>query len=546
MSHRSPFHVGEQEVQARLAVRDDIEPLARQIVRPYLPERQRIFYESLPFVIAAARDATGRPWATLLAGEPGFVRSPDAGRLAIDSRPVPGDALEGALIAGADLGLLGIEFETRRRNRVNGRVALDPSDVLLLEVDQAYGNCPQYIRERAWKRVQTRPGPNRPRRATRLTKSMREWIAAADTFFIATGYRGDGDSPSFGMDASHRGGEPGFIRVESDTELVFPDYAGNNYFNTIGNLILDPRAGLLFVDFERGSLLQLTGRASIDWDSERVAHFPGARRLVSFSLDDAVQLDAAIPLRWCTATDLVHSLRLVEKQRESDDVISLVFETRDGGALAGFQAGQHLPIELRIPGHAAPVRRTYSLSNAPRGDRYRITVKREPFGLASRHLHDRVQIGAFVDAGTPAGEFILSGSGRPVVLISAGIGITPIVSMLHALTADSTRQPVWFVHGARDGRHHPLANEVRLLGERHERVTIHVAYSRPRPEDKLGVDYDSAGRVDAALITHLMPNLDGQFYLCGPTRFMADLQHGLIKRDVSADRIHTETFGPVG
>ena len=153
-----PFHEGEQRVHERLGVRG-IEDWARKVVRPYLPEQHRAFHTSLPFLVAAARDARGRPWATLLAGRDGFVTSPDPRTLRIDARPVRGDALEGALGEGADLGLLGIEFGTRRRNRLNGRVARDGSGVLLCAVEQTFGNCPQYIREREWRRAVDRLDP---------------------------------------------------------------------------------------------------------------------------------------------------------------------------------------------------------------------------------------------------------------------------------------------------------------------------------------------------------------------------------------------------
>ena len=546
MTNESPFHAGEQAVQTRLGVRDEIEPWARQMVRPYLPEEHRVFHQSLPFLVAAARDAGGRPWATLLTGAPGFVHSPDPQRLEIDAQTFSGDALEGALTPGADLGLLGIELETRRRNRVNGRVANGDSAVLLFEVEQTFGNCPQYIHERTWERVAAPADPIPARRATRLSPAMREWIQSADTFFIASGHRGDGSSPSYGMDASHRGGDSGFVRVDSDTSLLFPDYAGNNHFNTIGNLVVEPRAGLLFVDFERGSLLQLTGHTRIDWDSPAVARFPAARRLVGFEVEEVVELEAVLPLRWSAASDFVRTLRLVEKRRESADVTSFVFAARDGGPLADFQAGQHLPIELQVPDQPQPVRRTYSLSNGPGTDRYRISVKREHLGIASRHLHDQVELGAFVEARPPAGEFVLFKADRPVALISAGIGLTPMVSMLHTLNDAAMVKPVWFVHGARDGEHHPLLEEVRTLVTKRERTQAHVAYSQPRSADVLGTHYDSVGRVDAELIARLLPALDAEFYLCGPTGFMANMQTGLITRGVPADRIHTETFGPVG
>ena len=183
-------------------------------------------------------------------------------------------------------------------------------------------------------------------RGETLTPSQRKWIASADTFFIASGYRGEGDSASFGMDASHRGGEPRFVEIVDETRLLFPDYAGNNHYNTIGNLILDPRVGLLFVDFATGSLLQLTGHATIDWDSGDVARFPGARRLVAIDIEEIVELPKAVSLRWDASADSVRSLRLVDKIPESDDVTSFVFESRDGGPLPIYEAGQHLPIEL--------------------------------------------------------------------------------------------------------------------------------------------------------------------------------------------------------
>ncbi len=321
MRDPSPFHGGERQVQARLGVRD-VEAWARKVVRPYLPEEHRAFYAAQPFLVAAARDPRGRPWATLLTGPPGFVRSPDPRTLRIEARPLPGDALEGALAPGVDLGLLGIELATRRRNRVNGRIGAG-GEALLLRVEQSFGNCPQYIHEREWRRVEGESA-GAPRRGTRLTPAQRAWIESADTFFIASGHRGEGESAAFGMDASHRGGDPGFVRVENDTRLVFPDYAGNNHFNTIGNLVLDPRAGLLFVDFAGGSLLQLSGRAAIAWDGADLERFAGARRVVRFEIDELVELPAALPLRWSQAGPGVRPLRVVEKLRESEDVTSFV------------------------------------------------------------------------------------------------------------------------------------------------------------------------------------------------------------------------------
>ena len=287
----SPFHHGESFVQERLGVRE-IENWARKVVRGYLPEEHRAFHTAQPFLVVGARDRNGRPWATLLDGPDGFVTSPDDRHLNINAVTVPGDGLHGAFTPGADVGILGIELATRRRNRVNGRVSEQGADGFRLRVDQTFGNCPQYIRERAWRRVDGVPS-RKGVSGTTLTPSQRAWIATADTFFIASGFRGEGDSPTFGMDASHRGGNRGFVEVLDFSHIRFPDYAGNNHFNTIGNLTLDPRAGFLFVNFETGSLLQLTGTASIDWDSEELAKIPGARRLVTLAIEQIIEITIA-------------------------------------------------------------------------------------------------------------------------------------------------------------------------------------------------------------------------------------------------------------
>jgi ferredoxin-NADP reductase len=264
---------------------------------------------------------------------------------------------------------------------------------------------------------------------------------------------------------------------------------------------------------------------------------------VTIGVEAVVELPGAVPLRWEVDADAVRSLRLVEKTPESADVTSFVFESRDGGPLPDFEAGQHLPLEVEIPGTPAPVRRSYSLSGAPGRGRYRISVKRLPDGLVSRHLHEHVEPGAILAARAPAGDFVAGCGERPIVLASAGVGLTPLVSMLHALVDAGCGRPVWFVHGARDGRHHPLAAEVRARAAEASNVHVHVAYSRPLPQD---AGHDGVGRVDGALLARLVPALDAEFFLCGPVAFMADVQGDLERRGVPAERIHTESFGPAG
>lgn len=544
MTSSSPFHEGEQRIHTRLGIRDEIEPWARRVVRSSMPDAHRDFFTRLPFLVLAARDAAGRPWATLLSEEPGFVSSPDPRNMRIAALPSPGDALADALQRGDEVGLLGIELDTRRRNRVNGRVAARRDGRFDLAVDQSFGNCPQYITERHWRRAATGERAAVAERGSSLSRRSRELVRRADTFFIATGFRGDGENAVFGMDASHRGGAAGFVQVRGPRELVFPDYAGNNHFNTLGNLVMDPRGGLLFVDFERGDLLQLTGRARIDWDSPEIERTPGAHRLVHYEIAEWIYLEGALPLRWEAAAGSLRELELIDKRPESADVSSFVLAARDGGALPGFAAGQYLPIELEIPGQADPALRTYSLSGSPEGPLYRISVKREPQGLASRYLHDEFGVGQRLAAAAPRGSFTLDGaSERSAVLLGAGVGVTPLVSMLHQLVAHRESRPAWFVYAARDGDHHPLRQEVEGLVAA-ANGHLHVAYSRPGPDDSLGQAYHSAGRIDGGLLERLLPDLDADFYVCGPRGFMAAIDAQLEERGVPPDRIRSESFGP--
>ncbi|MEM5582199.1 pyridoxamine 5'-phosphate oxidase family protein [Roseibium sp. AS2] len=536
----SPFHEGEQLVQAKLGERD-IETWASRVIRPFMPDQHRQFFGALPFLIVSARDASGRPWASVLEGPEGFASSPDPESLTITARPVPGDALEGALTEGADIGLLGIELATRRRNRVNGTVTESSEGGIRFAVVQSFGNCPQYIRERAfWWSPEAPDGT--ATRGTVLTEGQKDWIASADTFFLATGYRGDGHDPAFGMDASHRGGARGFVEVLSGTKIRFPDYAGNRYYNTLGNILLDARTGLLFLDYATGSLLQLTGRATIDWDSADMARFPGARQLVTLDIDEIVELSSVLRLRWQADADAVRSLRLVDKIRESSDVTSFVFEARDGGALPPFEAGQHLPIELTLPDGAGRIQRSYSLSGAPDDARYHISVKRDPLGLGSRLLHDTHAVGATIDSRMPAGDFVLPGTSGPLVLVSAGIGVTPMLSMLHALAREDGQRPVWFVHGARDGDHHPFRDEVAKLIAGKPNFRRHTLYSRPLASDIQGRDFDAAGHITGGFLAALANRQDAGYFLCGPAAFLAEVKSELEGEGVPESRIRSETF----
>jgi hypothetical protein len=294
----SPFHAGEEAVQARAGSRERMEEVGRRVLRGAMPEQHREFFPLLRFVVLGAVDRGGQPWATLLAGDgPGFVTSPDATQLHVAALPPNDDPLAGLIQPGSPLALLGIELQTRRRNRANGRVAQRDEHGFTLQVLQSFGNCPKYIQRRDAlpDAPQAERGP--ARRATQLDTPAAALVRRADTFFIAT--HAAGDEPNRGSDVSHRGGRPGFVQVSDDGRtLTWPDFTGNSYFNTLGNLAAEPRAGLVFPDFEHGDLLHVAGRAEIVWNGPELTGFGGAERLLRLRVDEVLYRPAASPLRW--------------------------------------------------------------------------------------------------------------------------------------------------------------------------------------------------------------------------------------------------------
>jgi len=283
----SPFHDGERAVQERVGVRERIEKMGQRMVRDFMPDEHREFFEDLPFVIAASADPDGALWASLLVGEPGFARSPAPRRLQVRATPLPDDPMTRNPAPGAPLGLLGIELATLRRNRVNGLVARREGDLFELAVDQSFGNCKQYIQARAG--GFTPPDQRTPPslEGALLSAEAEQLLTRTDTAFIATGSRDAAHGGAEGLDASHRGGLPGFIRTEAvggATRLTLPDYYGNFMFNSFGNLELNPRAGLLALDFATGGVLSLTGTARVIWDGAAVAQVEGAERLLQFDV----------------------------------------------------------------------------------------------------------------------------------------------------------------------------------------------------------------------------------------------------------------------
>jgi ferredoxin-NADP reductase/MOSC domain-containing protein YiiM len=236
------------------------------------------------------------------------------------------------------------------------------------------------------------------------------------------------------------------------------------------------------------------------------------------------------------------SFCVARKVRESGNVISLVLEPTDGQPLAAPLPGQFIVLRLG-PGSAPALMRSYSLSGGPGTTQYRVSVKREAHGAASGYIDDTLQIGDIVPASAARGNFTLRPGDTPVVLLSAGIGVTPVLAMLHALTADASTREIWWLYGTRNGREHPFAEETRGLLKALAHHHSHICYSSPDPEDRPNVDFDAPGRLNTRVLQELGLPHNADFYICGPSSFMSDLSAGLAALGVTPDRIHTEMFG---
>lgn len=558
---RSPWHEGEKRLQEQVGVAERMEAFGQKVIRDHMPDQHRVFYHQLPFIVAGAVDAQGKPWATLLEGPEGFVSSPDPKQLLIDTELASDDPATPGLAQGGAIGLLGIELHTRRRNRLNGQARRVAGGLLEVAVEQSFGNCPQYIQLREYTRVDA---PSQGRQdSTALDARTRAMIEGADTFFVASYVEHDDGRRS--VDVSHRGGRPGFVKVEGN-RLTIPDYAGNLHFNTLGNLLVNPVAGLLFVDFVTGNVLQLSGRTEVMLDSPLISAFEGAERLWALDVEQVVLRPAALSLRWAfqeyaptslatgTWAEAEQRLQQRERQRqwlawrverieqESRDIRSFYLQPDDGKPVP-FAPGQHIPMRLQLDGEA-PLVRTYSLSSAPSDGYLRISVKAQ--GPASRHLHERLKVGDVLQVRLPMGNFTLDQqSQRPLVLIGAGVGITPLMAMLREQLSSGQGRRIHLFHGGRSLAELPFRQELAALKQQAgDLLAIHRALSQPEADAVPGRDFEFAGRLGIVQVKAALALDDYDFYLCGPASFTQDLYEGLRALHVPDTRIHAEAFGP--
>ncbi|MBV6627744.1 MAG: pyridoxamine 5'-phosphate oxidase family protein [Rivularia sp. (in: Bacteria)] len=290
------FHSGEIAVQNEAGVQEEARRLLGGI-NSFIQPKAEDFLATQQLAAACTVDANGKVWASLLLGEAGFIKVLNQQSVQINPISTAEDILYSNLQSNSHIGILVIDLTNRRRLRLNGKAEIQTQEIsekiINLEIKEVFFNCPKYIQTRHLETSQAESSSqSKIFNQKALSNSNKNWISQSDTFFIASFH------PEIGADASHRGGNPGFVRVVNDNKLIFPDYAGNNMFQTFGNFAINPNAGIIFVDFENGHTLQLTGKANIVWEDEEISEFAGAKRLVEFDIEEVVETQNATNWSW--------------------------------------------------------------------------------------------------------------------------------------------------------------------------------------------------------------------------------------------------------
>lgn len=567
MEQNTVFHSGETAMQERAHVPKAWVQQAANFIRSSMPQQHREFFENMPVLFLGLLDDKGRPWSVPVFGKTGFVSSPDKRRLVINKQALLTKELSLQTQSGSKIGIVGLEQTTRRRNRMNGTLSGNDSNILDIRVDQSYGNCPQYIQVRDVGWDGEHSGKPDIQTLDALNSEARTLIEGADTFFIATRAKTLSDNPQNGVDASHRGGKPGFLGINENGSLSFPDFSGNRFFNTLGNIEEDGRVGLFIPDFQNGHAVFVTGRATVDWDVERVRHFTGAERIIDIIPESIIYAENIIPAdgklieawpvlegtgNWEQAKinalkkDGYRTFTISKKEKESDVISSFYLEPDDGAPVETHIAGQFLPIKLKDSADE-DVLRSYTISKAPDQKSYRLSIKREEHGVGSRIMHDTMDIGSQFEVATPAGDFVLDKTNDPIVFISGGVGITPMIAMLEgqiqAVENGEASRDVYFVHAAMNSKVHAFKDYLASVSNKYEWIKHFTVYSHPEEGDKLGVTHDSEELLSMDSLSKILPFGGYQFYLCGPEGFMKAIYQGLRDTGIDRSHIHYEFFG---
>ena len=562
MSRYLSFHQGELDVQAK-ANESAIALRNGQVVSSNILPGAIPFIAQQNMVVISSVDEAGLPWSSVLFGTPGFIQATDSSSLLLDANKMlinENDPLWKNISNNPQVGVLAIELSTRRRFRVNGRIQKVQGASLAdsqfeITVQQAYPNCPKFIQRRNLKIEEQAYSEVLPQAITgnQLTPEHINIITKSDSFFVS--------SASFikekiehNVDASHRGGFPGFIKVLDNNRLLIPDYQGNSMFNTLGNIHVYPRAGIIIVDYENSRVLQLSGSAKILWDQEDdTNHSSGTKRFWELSVEK--WQETAIPkgVKWnfqdysphnpretkvkesednseiksAIGTNGKMALEISDVMKKSARINQYQLRAQDGENLPSFEAGAHLPVEVALE-NGEKVLRHYSILSSPKEKGfYDIAIQNEEHGRGgSKALHQQLALNSLINVLPPKSEFSLTQNNKHVVLVAGGIGITPILSMLRELVDNNASYEIHYT--AKNEADLAFKNEVKKLAG--SNGYFYTSQS------------EQTNRLD---LPRLIKAIDASshVYTCGPLRMISQVRELAGERGLPDSQIHFESFG---
>lgn len=539
MSISNPYHEGELAVQRR-ANETEIAQINGTAIDETIMAGALRFISQQPMAIVGSMDSRGQVWASTLTGTPGFIRAVDVSTLVVDlSKPTTAedDPLWTNLVVNPNVGMLIIELGSRRRLRING-LARIISNQVIIDVERAYPNCPRYIQRRGWKIADDGTVKDTIPRSfgKELNQTQQTVIANADTLFVASAHT------KHGVDASHRGGHPGFIKIINNRLLRIPDFSGNSMFNTLGNFDCYPHAGLVLIDFENGRSLQLTGHPKILWDlDDPQGETGGSQRFWEFEITAWQESTVAHPIVWeyldashfipklqnNNPTNFTLSLKVDCIRCETEHIRSIRLRCVDDKPLPEFQPGSHLQIKVNLANGNESLRQYSILSDPNQRSFYEIAVLKQSEGRGgSVYMHEQVKQGDVLEVRALKNEFPMTTNAEHSILIAGGIGITPILSMLHQLAAE--KQSFEIHYSARQLSGLAMKNRVaQLAGDKAYFYTSQEAGSR---------------RLDLKRLLST-PKHGVHIYVCGPRGMINAVREIGLTQRWSPAQIHFESFG---
>jgi hypothetical protein len=560
---------------AEIKVADQMKIIDPPVVLNNFGEHHRHFFPLLPYIVVGSVDSDGAMWATILAGAPGFLQLPGESTLRVKAKASRSDPARAGLSEGCTIGVLGIDLRSLGQTKLTGRVHKVDDETFDVDVDQIYKANFRYIYLRNFllERNASVASAAVAEVSSTIGERARAMIQDASTVFIASFVELENGLRH--VDVSNKTGRHGFVSIDNTGVVTIPGFSGGLYFQALGNVLVNPRCGLVFVDFASGDVLQLSGKAVVAFDSTEATAFRDAGLLMRFIPETVVFRKGVLPIRWkpqisgasrrsMTTHDCADYIRRLREPSsvsswrrfrvegiidESPTIRSLYLEPVDGGKVIPQKAGQHLPIRVRLPGTEDMKSRRYTLCCSPGDEVYRITVKRQ--GAVSRYLHS-LKEGDVIEAGEPLGSFTIDArSTRLAVFLVGGIGITPALAMLRQVVYEGSlnqmTRPSWLIYSARSKEAHAFGDEIYALcaaANGAVRVTRVLSDASTAQQG----DFEVAGRIDAHLLKEILPVAgyrladECDFYLCGPGTFMQDLYESLRALGVVDDRIHTEVF----